>query len=98
MPSDLPLVTAGDILTLIHANPSVPGVSLAPTGMTRARMHCFSSRLVQFITSLAHRGLRSTRRSPAKEYSPRSLRLPGFGLDVDLPDDLEAYRSSSRVT
>lgn len=98
MPSDLPLVTAEDILTLIHANPSVPGVSLAPdrhdSGTNalflrppRAIHYVFGPQSFAKHTALTHE----------KNIPLEVCRISGFGLDVDLPDDLETYRSSSRV-
>jgi len=99
MPSDLPLVTAEDILTLIHANPFVPGVSLAPDRHDSGTNALFLKppRAIHYVFG-ADSFAKHTALAREKNIPIEVCRLPGFALDVDLPDDLETYRSGSLTT
>jgi 2-phospho-L-lactate guanylyltransferase len=98
MPSDLPLVSVEDVLALVQANPAVPGVSLAPDRHDSGTNGMFlrPPRAIPYVfgadSFAKHLALAAERNVPVKV-----CHLPGFALDVDFPEDLDLYKSSSRV-
>jgi 2-phospho-L-lactate guanylyltransferase len=98
IPSDLPLVSAEDIVALIHSNPALPGVSLAPDrhGTGTNALFLRPARAIPYVFG-ADSFARHMALARHNEVPVAICRLPGLSLDVDLPDDLELYKSSSRI-
>ncbi len=95
MPSDLPLVSAEDIQALIQAAPPTGGMAIAPDRHDSGTNALFLKppRALRFVfgpdSFIRHMGTAQT-----QGLAVSVCRLPGFGLDIDLPEDLELYRSS----
>lgn len=98
MPSDLPMVSVDDVLALVQANTVVPGVSLAPDRHESGTNGLFlwPPHAIPYVfgpdSFAKHLALARERKVAAKV-----CHLPGFALDVDFPEDLDLYKSSSRV-
>jgi 2-phospho-L-lactate guanylyltransferase len=94
MPSDLPLVTTDDVLTLIHANDSIPGLSIAPDRHAQGTNALFSRppRIIPYVFG-QHSFARYLELAQARHVPIEICRATGFGLDVDLPEDWELYQS-----
>ena len=96
IPSDLPLLTAGDVSELIDVSADADHMSLAIAPDRREAgtngLFLRPPRLIPYAfgeDSFSKHVFRARWRHAQVEI----CRLPGFALDVDTPDDLEAYRS-----
>jgi 2-phospho-L-lactate guanylyltransferase len=94
LPSDLPLVTADDVQTFIQLAPASPGIVIAPdrheegTNAILAR----PPRVIPYLYG-ERSYARHLRAAQERQLSVAVCRLNSFGLDVDVPEDLELYRS-----
>ena len=98
LPSDLPLMTADDILTFISRAATAPGICIAPDRRgsgTNALLICPPKAIPYAF------GVRSFQKhlELAREHGVHAevCELPSLALDVDLPEDLELYQSSSQI-
>lgn len=98
MPSDLPMVQAEDVQTLIEANTAWPGVSLAPDrhGSGTNGLYLRPPKSIPYVFG-ADSFARHLALADEHGIPTQICRLPGFALDVDFPEDLELYKSSSPV-
>ena len=99
IPGDVPCVTAAEIDALVSVVTTAPGVALAPSrsglgtnGVALAPPDALSLRFGEpsFDAHLAS--------ARARGLTPRILRLPGLGLDIDDPSDLAALLVEGRAT
>ena len=95
LPSDLPLLTPGDVAALIAAAGNETGVVIAPDRREQGTNALLARppRAIPYAFgpgSLAmHVRLARERQMPVHLY-----RAEGLGLDVDRPEDLELYKAS----
>lgn len=94
LPSDLPLVTADDVLALIQSAPPGPGMVIAPDRHADGTNALFvrPSRAIPYQYG-AHSFARHVKLAQDNHLAVEICRLISFGLDVDLPEDFELYRS-----
>jgi 2-phospho-L-lactate/phosphoenolpyruvate guanylyltransferase len=91
VPGDVPCVTAEEVATLCGALDEAPGVVFVPSrsglGTNAALLAPPGAMPLTFGEPSFANHLAAAR---AVGLTPRVLRLPGIGLDVDAPDDLAA--------
>ena len=91
VPGDVPCVTADEVATLCGALDEAPGVVFVPSrsglGTNAALLAPPGAMPLIFGEPSFANHLAAAR---AVGLTPRVLRLPGLGLDVDAPDDLAA--------
>ena len=96
LPGDLPLLTSAEIAALCAAAAPAPSFTIAPSrdalgsnGVLLTPPLCVKLRFGEdsFFPHLAA--------ARAAGIEPTILRLPGFGLDIDTPEDLAELRAAS---
>ena len=99
VPGDVPCVTAAEIDALVGAVAGPPAVVFAPSrsglGTNGVAMTPPDALALRFGEPSFEGHLAAAK---AQGISPRVLRLPGLGLDVDDPDDLQALLTAGRGT
>ena len=99
VPGDVPRVTSAEIEAVIAAHAAAPAVTIAPS-----RDHLGSNAVLcsppdvfpfRFGEDSFHPHLAAAR---AIGIEPAVVERPGIGLDVDTPDDLEAFLASPSDT
>ncbi|MGE0383681.1 MAG: 2-phospho-L-lactate guanylyltransferase [Gammaproteobacteria bacterium] len=99
MPGDIPLVTAAEIDAVIEAHDPVRGVTIVPAYDRRGSnaIACTPPDVLEFAfgddSFLPH--LQAARRAGIE---PTVIVQPGIGLDVDRPEELEAFARSASPT
>jgi len=90
-PGDIPLLTVGEIQQVLEAHDSAPAVTIVPAHDGRGS-NCIVCSPPDIMTF--HFGNDSFKPHMAEArvhgIEPKTLLLPGIGLDVDTPDDLRA--------
>jgi 2-phospho-L-lactate guanylyltransferase len=98
IPADMPLITADDIHQLIITGRKAPFVTLAPDRRedgTNAMMICPPGTIdYHYGNGSFARHSELTQKAGATLYIVRS---PNFGLDLDLPEDLEYFKQRTEV-
>ena len=99
VPGDVPAVTATEVDALVAAIDTRPGVALAPSrsglGTNGVALSPPDGLPLRFGEPSFDNHLAAAR---ARGLSPRVLRLPGLGLDVDDADDLRVLLSQAPGT
>jgi len=99
VPGDVPLATAAEFAQVIAAHGASPAMTIVPARDGRGSncLVCSPPELIdfQFGNDSCAPHLRAAR---AAGVTPRVLRLPGLGLDIDRPDDLAALVQMSGYT
>ncbi|HLB46487.1 MAG TPA: 2-phospho-L-lactate guanylyltransferase [Anaerolineales bacterium] len=98
LPSDLPLLTPADVLSLINASGEPECVSIAPDRRddgTNA-LYMRPPRLIPY-TFGPQSFTRHLTLAREREVCVEVCRSSGLSLDVDVPEDLELYQSHSRI-
>jgi 2-phospho-L-lactate guanylyltransferase len=92
LPGDIPRVTAAEIDALIAAHRPSPSFTIAPANdeLGSNGVLCIPSEVMplRFGDNSYFPHLDTARR---RAMVPTIVRLPGFGLDIDRPDDLRAF-------
>lgn len=92
VPGDIPLVTPGEIATLITAHGPAPAFTIAPSRDERGSNAVICSPPdavpLRFGEDSFYPHLRA---AEALRIRPTVLHLPGIALDVDTPEDLAAF-------
>lgn len=92
VPGDIPRVTAAEIATVLRAGRPAPSVTIVPAHDERGSnaVLCSPPTVMQlrfgddsFLPHLA--------RARALGIEPTIVKLPGIGLDIDQPGDLQAF-------
>jgi 2-phospho-L-lactate guanylyltransferase len=96
LPGDIPRVTPAEIATLVDARRPAPSITIVPAHDERGSnaLLCSPPTVMQLRfgddSFLPH--LASAR---ALGIEPTIVRLPGIGLDIDQPQDLQAFRRAT---
>jgi 2-phospho-L-lactate guanylyltransferase len=100
IPADVPLATSADITAIVLDVPSRPAVTLVPAlsdmGTNAIALTPCDAVPIRFGTQSFFRHLEG---ALERGITPRILRLPRLGLDIDRPEDLAAFlahRSETR--
>jgi 2-phospho-L-lactate guanylyltransferase len=89
---DVPFVKAAEIEALLHAGETTP-VVIAPDRLRQGTNALFLRPSTLFATQFGIDSLpRHVAAAEAVGITPHICDLPGFGFDVDLPQDLEELR------
>lgn len=98
LPADLPMVNRDDVQTFLGHNGSGPAVTLSPDrrsdGTNALMMTPPGLMPPAYGPGSFNRHLAQAR---ALAVEAQVCRLPGFELDLDLPDDLRLYREFTRL-
>ena len=93
IPGDVPCVTGDEIRALVQAADDAPSVAFVPSrsglGTNGAALAPPDAMPLRFGEPSFDNHLAAAR---ARSLTPRVLRLPGLGLDVDGPEDVGALR------
>lgn len=99
IPGDVPCVTADEIRALVGAVGDGPAAAFVPSrsglGTNGAALAPADVMPLTFGEPSFDNHLAAAR---ALGLAPRTLRLPGLGLDIDSPDDLRALHAEGRHT
>lgn len=99
IPGDVPCVTAREIGDLLGARADEPAVALVPSlsgfGTNAALLAPPSAMPLKFGEPSFDNHLLAARQ---RGLHPRVLQLPGLGLDVDTPEDLDLLLSRGQAT
>ena len=94
IPADVPLVTPAEIAEIAAAAQAHPAVALAPAladmGTNAIALAPVDAIPIRFGKQSFFHHLEA---ALARGITPRILRLPGVGLDIDRPEDLAAFLS-----
>lgn len=94
VPTDLPLLTAEDVTTLMNMAEGDPAVVIAPDRHDEGTNALVVRPPGQMAYAFgAHSFAAHTAQARAAGLEPHICRLPGLALDVDLPTDLEFYKA-----
>jgi 2-phospho-L-lactate/phosphoenolpyruvate guanylyltransferase len=92
VPADVPLINANDVEQLLSAHGSAPAVSIAPARdrLGSNAVVCTPAQLLPlaFGDNSFYPHLESAR---GRGIEPRVVDSPAFALDIDRPDDLQAF-------
>jgi len=100
IPADLPLVTPEDITAIVSAHAGAPpAVTLAPARdkLGSNAMLCSPPNVLPFRFG-ENSFYPHLQRARELGIEPRVIERPGFGLDIDTPDDLYAFAAQSSAT
>jgi len=99
IPADVPLATSADIDAIISGLPQRPAVTLVPAlsdmGTNAIALTPSDAVPIRFGTQSFFRHLEG---ALERGITPRILRLPGLGLDIDRPEDLSAFLAQGSQT
>jgi 2-phospho-L-lactate guanylyltransferase len=99
IPADVPLVTPAEIAEIATTAPSHPSVTLVPAladmGTNAIALAPVDAIPIGFGKQSFFRHLETTLE---RGITPRILRLPGIGLDIDRPEDLAAFLTHRSAT
>jgi len=92
VPIDVPLVTAQEIDTVADNHPRKPGFSIVPA-RDRFGSNCILSSPPGIVQPMFGPGSFESHCAAARSAGAevRILELPGLGLDIDTPEDIEAF-------
>ena len=98
VPSDLPLLTAAEVLAFIRTLRSGSGVCIAPDRHNSGTNALFlrPPRAMPYMFG-AQSFARHTAWAGERGLQTEIYRAPAFGLDVDLPEDWELFQASQLV-
>ena len=99
IPGDIPRVTSGEIEAVIAAHASAPAITIAPSRDHRGSnaVLCSPPDVLPFrFGDDSFRPHLAAARALGIE--PTVVERPGIGLDIDTPDDLEAFLASPSET
>ena len=92
LPGDIPLVTAGEIASLLAAHRAAPAFTIAPSRDERGSNAVICSPPDAVPLRFGENSfLPHLRAAEACDIRPTVLRLPGIALDVDTPEDLAVF-------
>ena len=99
LPGDIPLVTAGEIATLLAAHRLAPSFTIAPShdelGSNAIIMSPPDVMTLRFGDDSFHPHCQA---ATASGLTPTIVRLPGFAGDLDSPDDIQRFMASASKT
>jgi 2-phospho-L-lactate/phosphoenolpyruvate guanylyltransferase len=95
LPGDIPRVTSAEIAAVIEARRSAPSVTIVPAHDARGSNAVLCSPpMVMPLRFGDDSFLPHLAAARALGIEPTIVRLPGFGLDIDQPQDLQAFRDA----
>ena len=99
IPADVPLVTSAEIAEIAAAAPALPAVTLVPAladmGTNAIALAPVDAIPIGFGKQSFFHHLEA---GLERGITPRILRLPGLGLDIDRPEDLGAFLARGSAT
>ena len=99
VPGDIPHVTSGEIEAVIAAHAPAPAVTIAPSRDHRGSNAVLCSPPDVFPFRFGDDSFRPhLAAARALGIEPAVVEHPGIGLDIDTPDDLEAFLASPSET